>query len=90
MNAKEGLEKSIRYEANFRLICNCLQENILILRNSGPVSRGPRDVVIYDNQLRLKDKTQFLLKAIGLRTGTLLVHQLHSFLATRGGSPGSC
>ena len=46
--------------------------------------------MISANQLRVKDKAYFLLKAADFPVSTLLVHQLHSFLATRGGSRGSC
>ena len=37
-DAKDRLEKSITYEANFRLICKCLQENITIFSPTGFVS----------------------------------------------------
>ena len=87
---KKGLEKSITYGTNFWLLCKCLQENIPIFRNGSPVSGGSGDMLICYNQLRVKDKVHFLLKATDLRASTILVHQLHSFLATRGGSRGSC
>lgn len=90
MDAKEGLEKSITYEANFWLLCKCLQINIPIFSYDGPVGSGSPDVLIHHNQLRIKDKAHSLLKTTDLRASGLLVHQLHSFMATRGGSRGSC
>lgn len=89
-DAKSTLEKSITYEANFKLMCNCLQENIRISRHTGSASSRPEGGLICHNQLRIKDKTHFLPKATDLQGNTPMVHQLHSFLATRGGSQGSC
>ena len=90
MDAKERLEKSITYEANFWVLCKCLQENILILGYNGVLSSKTRVGLIYGKPLKINNKTHVLLKATDWRASTLLAHQLHSFLASRGGSRGSC
>jgi hypothetical protein len=88
--AKDRLEKSITYETNFRLICKCLQEIVTIFSHIGFVSSRAEAVRTPPNQLITKNKTHFLSESPGLHGNAPMVPQLHSFLVTRGGSPGSC
>ena len=89
-DAKGELEKSSTYEANFGSMCKCLQENITISGHTGFVNRGPKAAMIGHNPLIVKEKMRFLPKATDLRGDAPMVNQLHTFLATRGGSQGSC
>jgi hypothetical protein len=88
-DAKGKLDKSSTYEANFGAICKYLQEIIPISRHGGFVTSGPKATLIDDNQLIVKDKTHFLVKATDLWGSKPMVHRLHIFLASRG-SQGSC
>jgi len=89
-DAKGRHEESITYGANFRLLCKCLQENIPILSHTTPASRPPRAAKIVYNMLKIKDKYRFSPKYANGRENRAMAHQLHSFPATRGGSPGGC
>src|ERR1041385_963276 len=89
-DAKDRPEKSITYGANFRVLCKCLQENIPILSYATPGGKSPGAARIAYNKLKIKEKAQFTPKYADRPENSAMAHQLHSFPATRGGSPGGC
>jgi hypothetical protein len=70
-------------------MCKCLHENITILSHTGFVRRRLNITSIDRNKLIIKDKQHFLEEVMDPRGTISMVHQLHSFLPTRGGSRGS-
>jgi hypothetical protein len=89
-DAKDRHEESITYGANFGVLCKYLQENIPILSHATSVVRTPRAARIVYNKLKVKDKSQFSSNYTDRQENRAMAHQLHSFPATRGGSPGGC